>query len=122
MRLRCTRLDPARAVGAARDGVLLAKGACLGTKATLTQQIHEVTNSPWPPSTAQASRSFLAERIRCVQGRRTQKVEDKAYCLLGIFGVFMPFIYGERGNALYQLQKEIDEKYGAGVASALNPP
>lgn len=60
---------------------------------------------------------LVAERIRWTQGRQTRKEEDKAYCLLGIFDVFMPFIYGERDNALRRLQKKIDSKYGMGTAS-----
>lgn len=36
--------------------------------------------------------------------------EDQAYCLLGIFGVFLPLIYGEgQSNALRRLRKEIRE-------------
>jgi hypothetical protein len=36
--------------------------------------------------------------------------EDRAYSLLGIFGVCMPLIYGEgRENALERLWEEIDK-------------
>ncbi len=37
---------------------------------------------------------------------------DGAYCLLGIFGAFMPLIYGEgKVNALRRLRKEINEPF-----------
>jgi hypothetical protein len=39
--------------------------------------------------------------------RQTTRVEDLAYCLLGIFGVHMPLIYGEGQNAFRRLQEEI---------------
>jgi hypothetical protein len=36
--------------------------------------------------------------------------EDWAYCLLGVFGIFMPLIYGEgKENAIRRLGKEIKE-------------
>jgi hypothetical protein len=34
-------------------------------------------------------------------------VEDLAYCLMGIFGVHMPLLYGEGQNAFIRLQEEI---------------
>jgi hypothetical protein len=44
--------------------------------------------------------------------------EDRAYCLLGIFGVHLPLIYGEgKEKALKRLRKEIRES-SEDVASA----
>ena len=39
--------------------------------------------------------------------RETTRVEDEAYCLLGIFNVHIPLIYGEGTNAFRRLQEEI---------------
>jgi len=39
--------------------------------------------------------------------RETTRLEDQAYCLLGIFGVNMPPLYGEGPNAFFRLQLEI---------------
>ena len=39
--------------------------------------------------------------------RKTTRVEDEAYCLMGIFGVNMPILYGEGANAFFRLQQEI---------------
>lgn len=39
--------------------------------------------------------------------RKTTRVEDEAYCLLGLFGVSMPLIYGEGSKAFRRLQEEI---------------
>lgn len=97
------------------------QGELLGTKGTLARQIHETTTIPLAALHGTPLVQFpIAERIRWTQGRQTKKVEDRAYCLLGIFDVFMPFIYGERDNAMRRLQKEINDKYGADVASVLS--
>ena len=39
--------------------------------------------------------------------RFTKKVEDRAYSLMGLFGVNMPLLYGERESAFLRLQEEI---------------
>ncbi|KAE9366482.1 hypothetical protein N431DRAFT_561914 [Stipitochalara longipes BDJ] len=39
--------------------------------------------------------------------RQTERTEDLAYCLLGIFDVGMPLIYGEGERAFRRLQEEI---------------
>lgn len=43
-----------------------------------------------------------------IQGRQTDREEDLAYCLFGIFDVHMPLIYGEgQGNAFNRFKREI---------------
>jgi hypothetical protein len=39
--------------------------------------------------------------------RRTTRKEDEAYCLMGLFGVNMPLLYGEGNKAFIRLQQEI---------------
>ncbi|KAK4222780.1 WD40-repeat-containing domain protein [Podospora fimiseda] len=41
--------------------------------------------------------------------RSTKRKEDQAYCLLGIFNVFIPLMYGKGGNAFVRLQEEIEK-------------
>ncbi|EXJ86926.1 hypothetical protein A1O3_03880 [Capronia epimyces CBS 606.96] len=84
----------------------------LGNKATLEQQIHEVTGLPISLLRGESpvDQFTIEERMQWVRNRNTKKREDKAYCLLGIFGVFMPLIYGEgEENAFLRLQEEIDK-------------
>lgn len=50
------------------------------------------------------------ERLRWAARRDTKKKEDRAYCLLRIFEVFMPLIYGEGENAFNRLREEIDKR------------
>ncbi|GAW13647.1 hypothetical protein ANO14919_030350 [Xylariales sp. No.14919] len=40
-------------------------------------------------------------------GRTTSREEDTAYCLLGLFDINMPLLYGEKGKAFRRLQEEI---------------
>jgi hypothetical protein len=49
----------------------------------------------------------VAKRMSWAAKRRTTRVEDMAYCLLGIFGVNMPLLYGEGTKAFTRLQEEI---------------
>lgn len=49
----------------------------------------------------------VAEKMSWASNRKTTKVEDRAYSLLGIFGVNMTTIYGEGQRAFQRLQHEI---------------
>jgi hypothetical protein len=49
----------------------------------------------------------VAERMSWAANRQTTKEEDIAYCLLGIFKVNMPLLYGEGSRAFIRLQEEI---------------
>jgi hypothetical protein len=51
------------------------------------------------------------ERMSWAWDRETKRPEDRAYSLLGIFGIHMPLIYGEgMFNALSRLQLELDRR------------
>lgn len=50
----------------------------------------------------------VAERMSWAAARRTTRDEDLAYCLMGLFGVHMPVLYGEGlAHAFQRLQHEI---------------
>ncbi|CAK4031924.1 Hypothetical predicted protein [Lecanosticta acicola] len=50
----------------------------------------------------------VAKRMSWAAGRKTTRPEDLAYCLMGIFNVTMPMLYGEgRTNAFHRLQEQI---------------
>ncbi|TVY81964.1 Vegetative incompatibility protein HET-E-1 [Lachnellula suecica] len=49
----------------------------------------------------------VAERMSWAASRQTTRREDMGYCLLGIFDVNMPLIYGEGIKAFRRLQEEI---------------
>ncbi|KAF4865674.1 Vegetative incompatibility protein HET-E-1 [Colletotrichum siamense] len=49
----------------------------------------------------------VGERLSWLARRETTRLEDMAYCMLGIFGISMPLIYGEGSRAFMRLQEEI---------------
>jgi hypothetical protein len=49
----------------------------------------------------------IARRMSWASSRVTTKIEDIAYCLMGIFNVNMPLLYGEGERAFVRLQEEI---------------
>lgn len=49
----------------------------------------------------------VAQRMSWAANRYTTRVEDMAYCLLGLFGINMPLLYGEGRNAFRRLQEEL---------------
>lgn len=49
----------------------------------------------------------VAKRMSWAAKRVTTRIEDQAYCLMGIFGVNLPTIYGEGSEAFIRLQEEI---------------
>ncbi|KAI1263688.1 HET-domain-containing protein [Xylariaceae sp. FL1019] len=49
----------------------------------------------------------IAQRMSWASDRVTSRQEDIAYCLLGIFDINMPLLYGEKERAFFRLQQEI---------------
>jgi len=80
----------------------------LGTKHQLADVVSQITQLP---SVAihhfVPSHWSVAHRMQFAARRQTTRAEDQAYCLLGIFGVNMPLIYGEDTRAFRRLQEEI---------------
>ena len=83
----------------------------LGDKQSLRQEIHEITEIPISALTGKPLTEFSNEvRMSWAEKRNTKVEEDRAYSLLGIFGVHIPLIYGEgMQNARRRLLKEIAE-------------
>ncbi|RYN79003.1 hypothetical protein AA0117_g3867 [Alternaria alternata] len=98
-------LAPRNVLFFSRDGELL------GDKFSLEQHIHDVTHIPIPALRGAPLHSFsVDDRMSWAATRITRKEEDRAYSLLGIFGVSMVPIYGElQAAAFRRLRKEINE-------------
>ena len=54
-----------------------------------------------------ASEVCVARKMSWLSSRKTSRVEDIAYCMLGLCGVNMPLLYGEGESAFVRLQLEI---------------
>ena len=81
----------------------------LGDRVSLKQQIRMVTNIPRRALEGNPLSEFsVSERMRWIEHRETKLEEDKAYSLLGIFGVSISPLYGEgAANAFKRLYDEI---------------
>ncbi|KAH7312593.1 heterokaryon incompatibility protein-domain-containing protein [Stachybotrys elegans] len=94
---------------------------CIADRGTLAQTISSITGigfkylegeimSSHHPNTLRRNLLFtasVAERMSWASARQTVRAEDRAYSLLGLFGVNMPLLYGEGENAFLRLQEEI---------------
>ncbi|KAH7083876.1 hypothetical protein FB567DRAFT_425731, partial [Paraphoma chrysanthemicola] len=85
------------------------KWNAIGTKVGLA---HVISSSTSIPSHLLLGRSALSDssiatRMSWAAQRQTTRLEDLAYCLLGIFEVNMPLIYGEDLRAFRRLQEEL---------------
>lgn len=81
----------------------------IGRKDELHLGLEEITNIPGEillQSKAIETIS-VAARMSWAVKRQTTREEDLAYCLMGIFNVNMPLLYGEGAKAFIRLQEEI---------------
>ncbi|KAH6845648.1 hypothetical protein B0I37DRAFT_356096 [Chaetomium sp. MPI-CAGE-AT-0009] len=80
----------------------------LGTKGKLWKPIGEITSIPAGILLGKAKLhdASVAQRMSWAARRETKKKEDLAYCLLGIFDVTMPLIYGDGGDKAFSLLQE----------------
>ncbi|KAK0653118.1 heterokaryon incompatibility protein-domain-containing protein, partial [Cercophora newfieldiana] len=49
----------------------------------------------------------VGKKMSWAASRKTTRIEDMAYCLLGIFDIQMPLLYGEGKKAFLRLQEQI---------------
>jgi hypothetical protein len=97
------------------------EGKLLGSRISLEQEIFDITKVPLSAFQGQQplSEFSVPERMSWAANRQTTYKEDKVYCLLGIFGVFLPLIYGEgEDHASQRLKGEIQKQQeGRGIES-----
>ena len=99
------------------------QGKRLGTRVSLEQKLHDITQIPIAALRGRPLGEFSVEdRMSWAAGRMTTRQEDKVYCLLGIFGVFLSLIYGEgEAYATLRLKEEIQKRQeGRSIGSLRN--
>ena len=83
----------------------------IGTRSALAEELATYTSIPLEiliTSGASRLHNFsVAQRMSWASARETRRREDLAYCLLGIFDVKLPVLYGEGKRAFLRLQHEI---------------
>ncbi|KAN0120109.1 hypothetical protein V8E51_002317 [Hyaloscypha variabilis] len=84
-------------------------GKRLGDKKSLERQLHEITGITAPALQGTTLSAFsVNERMSWTKNRQTKREEDRAYSLLGIFGISMSPIYGEGAEkAFWRLRDEL---------------
>jgi Heterokaryon incompatibility protein (HET) len=87
------------------------EGKRLGDKRILKRCIQEITGiSISALEGAPLSQFGIDERLSWAKNRQTTRAEDRAYSLLGIFGIHLSLIYGEGSeNAFKRLKKKIQK-------------
>lgn len=82
----------------------------IGTKDSLRDSLHSITliNPEVLVYPSMKDDCSIAQRMSWASERETTRPEDEAYCLMGIFSVNMPLLYGEGAKkAFLRLQQEI---------------
>ncbi|KAF5849242.1 hypothetical protein GGP41_006191 [Bipolaris sorokiniana] len=85
------------------------EGESLGSKTSLQTTIREITSIPSEVlKGTPLSRLSVEERLRWAEGRTTERVEDRAFCLQGILDVELAPVYGEgEAGAFDRLKREM---------------
>ena len=80
-----------------------------GTRAGLQRSLSLITGIPVPVlSHEERPHEYpVAARMSWACLRTTTRKEDEAYCLMGLFNIYMPLLYGEGERAFQRLQEEI---------------
>lgn len=83
----------------------------IGNKIQLCQIISNITSIPTGTIMDETPLTYysISQKMSWAATRITTRIEDMAYCLLGIFDVHMPLLYGERHRAFFRLQEEISK-------------
>lgn len=80
----------------------------IGTREELAQAISKTTRIDKAYIRGQGIQyASIAQKMSWISRRITTRVEDMAYCMLGIFDISMPLLYGEGSRAFTRLQEEI---------------
>ncbi|PMD47917.1 HET-domain-containing protein [Hyaloscypha variabilis F] len=80
----------------------------IGTKLSMIETISSITGIPLRGLLGDPLTSFnVAEKMSWAGRRSTTRKEDEAYCLMGLFDIHMPLLYGEGYRAFIRLQEEI---------------
>ncbi|KAE8365217.1 HET-domain-containing protein [Aspergillus caelatus] len=97
-------LAPSEVVFFSKDWVRFGERCSLAPRLTNITRIDEAVLSRELPGFEKS----IAQRMSWAARRQTTRPEDMAYCLMGIFSVNMPMLYGEGGGkAFLRLQEEI---------------
>ncbi|KAI0101007.1 heterokaryon incompatibility protein-domain-containing protein [Nemania sp. FL0031] len=86
-----------------------AKWKVIGTKKSLIESISDISGIERKVllDKREMLSCSVSQKMSWAADRETKLAEDEAYCLLGIFDINMPLLYGEGRKAFHRLQEEI---------------
>ena len=76
----------------------------IGTKSSMRTLVQVITKMS---TLVDIDAACVAEKLSWAAVRVTTRIEDLGYCLMGLFDVNMPLLYGKGHNAFLRLQLEI---------------
>ncbi|KAI0433920.1 heterokaryon incompatibility protein-domain-containing protein [Xylaria sp. FL1042] len=81
----------------------------IGTRAELHKIVSDITTIDTGYLTGERllEDASISMKMSWLSRRETTRLEDMAYCMLGIFDINMPLLYGEGPKAFMRLQEEI---------------
>lgn len=79
----------------------------LGNRSELAREIEMATGIR---KVKRAGSASVARKMSWLSRRQTSRTEDMAYCMLGLFNITMPLLYGEGDRAFLRPQEEIIRK------------
>jgi hypothetical protein len=101
-------------------------GIEIGTRCTFKETIASITSIHTQFFEEGFGGASIAQKFSWASRRQTLRIEDTAYCLMGLFGVNMPLLYGAGREAFIRLQLEImkvsdDESLFAWTDDSIQP-
>ena len=81
----------------------------IGEKSQMTEVIREITKVPESVllNSLEVFDVCISQKMYWAAHRRTTRVEDRAYSMLGLFDLNIPVLYGEGNRAFRRLQEEL---------------
>ncbi|KAI0199904.1 heterokaryon incompatibility protein-domain-containing protein [Astrocystis sublimbata] len=81
----------------------------LGKKKELADAVAEVSgiDAEYHTGEKKLNEACIAVKMSWLSRRETTYEEDRAYCMIGLFNISMPFVYGERGPRAFRRLQEI---------------
>ncbi|KAJ0307783.1 hypothetical protein COL516b_003753 [Colletotrichum fioriniae] len=81
----------------------------LGSRHDFASEISNITGirNEYISGAKSVLEASISEMFSWLAGRETTRPEDMAYCVLGLLGLNMPLLYGERSAAFMRLQEEL---------------
>lgn len=81
----------------------------IGSRERMWEPISQVTgiDSAYLNGDLSLAMASIAEKMSWMTKRLTSRLEDMAYCLLGVFDISMPLLYGKGARSFVRLQEEI---------------